>query len=310
MMWMRAVWCLLVASAAEAGAEEAWPLFPTGQVPGERPGTVGAEVHRDDPVDGLLYSNVSFPTLQPFLVPHDHPLNIGSAAVVAPGGAYEFLSWTKEGTDIAAWLNGLGISAFVLKYRVPARSWMHFGEPALIDAQRAMGLVRQSASKLGLNASRIGFVGFSAGGNLVGQLSTKYSQRAYVHIDDADDLSCRPDFSIFVYPWKLLRDDLRTLALPVTSQHPPAFLTQAADDETAHVETSVYYYGALKAAGAPPAEMHLYPAGGHGYGRCTVGASRKTAGAACCSWPGPAAEFMRSLAMAAKATGGDHQMLV
>lgn len=273
-----------------APGAEVWPVFP-GDVPGNRPGTVGPEFNMTRS-DGLILWNVSVPTLEPFVLPSTGQ-GSGTAVVIAPGGGYEILAFTKEGTDIAKWFNDRGVSAFVLKYRVPGRTWLPFGEAALTDAQRAMGLVRQHAGALGLNASRIGFLGFSAGGNLVGQISTKYQQRLYQRIDVADDVSCKPDFSVFVYPWRLLKDDLRTVDLPVDSQHPPALLVQSEDDNTAHVETSLFYYAALKVAGAPGSEMHLYSKGGHGYGRCTTADVPVQFEA--CSWPQRAEDFMRSL---------------
>ena len=216
-----------------------WPLWPKDAVPDERPGFFGPEAPSFPYPDDEHLTNVTWPTLTPYLVEIQPLLVEGqqpalrSAVVVAPGGGYRILAWNKEGTDIALWLNGLGISAFVLKYRVPSRPWLPFGGAPLQDAQRAMGLVREAAVSqpaLGLNASSIGFIGFSAGGHLSAHVATTCSAspaaRAYPPVDAADARSCRPDFSLLVYPWQLSEDALH---LNVTASHPPAFVAQARD---------------------------------------------------------------------------------
>lgn len=211
----------------------------------------------------------------------------------------QILAWNKEGTDIAAWLNSIGINAFVLKYRVPARDWLPFGEAPLMDAQRAMSLVR--AKRVGgiYNSSRVGFIGFSAGGHLSAHLAANCSmapfERAYARVDAADDQSCAPDFSFLVYPWKLVEDAGR---LPVSAAHPPSFFAHAFDDPAAPVDNSLSHMTRLKQAGAPPSELHVFPKGGHGYGRCTIGASKELAGAEVCNWPERGAAFASALGVA------------
>lgn len=287
-----------LALAGYPPSARAFDLFPAGAVPGERanttyheaftPGTPGAGGDAD-----MHYTNVSVPTLTPFLV------NSNSAVIVAPGGGYSLLAWDKEGTDIAKFLNGIGVSAFVLKYRVPARPWLSFGEAPLMDAQRALGMVRYHAKDFGLDANKIGFMGFSAGAHLTAHLSTNYTARAYPRMDAADDESCRPDFSLIVYPWKLVRDtDLTTLTLEITSSTPPFFIAQAEDDHV-HVENAVFWMLGLKRAKAPPSELHVYPRGGHGYGRCTIGS---TSWHEVCTWPHRAALYLRTLGVAPKAS--------
>ena len=194
------------------------------------------------------------------------------------GRSYKWLTWDAEGVDIALWLNSLGISAFVLKYRVPFRPWLMqpgfghtFGTAPLIDAQRAVGMLRQRAPALGLNASRIGFIGFSAGGSVTAHLATNNTKRAYAHVDAADGFSCRPDFVLMVYPAYLVNGTAdQLMAEAVSARHPPAFLAQTEDDGI-HCENSIFYYLALKRAGAPPSELHVYPdrnhKAQHGYGR-------------------------------------------
>jgi acetyl esterase/lipase len=224
--------------------------------------------------------------------------------VVAPGGGYSILALDREGTDIAAWLNSVGVSAFLLKYRVPARAHLGFGAAPLMDAQRAMGLVREmaeSGSVPGLNASRVGFMGFSAGGHLTGHLNVAWQSRGYPRVDAADDLPCRPDFSIMVYPWESVvqapvsaTPDMAT-APNVTKDTPPTMLVQAEDDPV-HMENALYYFLALKNAQAGPSELHVYPNGGHGYGRCTV--NPEDAGEEVCTWPDRGQQFLQNLGVA------------
>ena len=269
-----------------------WP----GDAPGERPNTIGPEGYtRPD-----ILTNVTVPTITPYLVSGSD-----SAVVIAPGGAYHVLSMEDEGKDIAAWLNSIGVSAFLLKYRVPARTWLPFGAAPLMDAQRAMGMVRQMAENggvKGLNKSKIGFMGFSAGGHLTGHLSVGWQSRTYTHVDAADDLSCRPDFSMMVYPWKSVSQPPvnapveQASALNVTKDTPPTMLVQAEDDPV-HVENALFYWLALK-QNSVHAELHLYPRGGHGYGRCR-GRSGKNFYEVC-TWPDRGQLFLSTLGVAPK----------
>ena len=243
-----------------------------------------------------ILTNVSVPTITPYLV-----TGADTAMVIAPGGAYSVLSMEDEGKDIAAWLNSIGISAFLLKYRVPARNWLPFGAAPLMDAQRAMGLVRQMSvdGKLpNLNVSRVGFMGFSAGSHLTGHLNVAWEARTYPRVDAADDLSCRPDFSIMVYPWESVTEPPvsaskeQASALNVTNSTPPTMLVQAEDDPV-HPENAIFYWLALKQHGVH-AELHLYPKGGHGYGRCRG----RCPGPTCyevCSWPDRGQLFLETV---------------
>mmetsp|Transcript_50985 Transcript_50985/g.161212 ORF Transcript_50985/g.161212 Transcript_50985/m.161212 type:complete len:317 (+) Transcript_50985:1-951(+) len=297
------VYMLPVALATVAFTDHApIPLWP-GVPPGERTGATGHETEGCEtpgvPVSRCVdrsISNVTVPTLTPYLV-----AGATSAVVIAPGGAYKFLSWDREGTDIAAWLNSVGVSAFLLRYRVPGRAWLPFGSAPLMDAQRAVGLVREWAADgraPGLNGSRVGVIGFSAGAHLAGHLSVAWRSRSYPRVDEADARPCRPDFVLMIYPWESVTEPPVSAgpdaasALNVTSRNPPTFLTQTEDD-AAHVENSLYFYLALKKAGAAPSELHVYPEGGHGYGRCTKPTVPK--GLAVCSWPHRAARFLQTL---------------
>jgi acetyl esterase/lipase len=217
-----------------------------------------AEPARGDDVRRV--TNVGRPTMTVY--PVAKAARPTPAVLVCPGGAYRILAIDKEGTEIAAWLNSIGVAAAVLKYRVPDNR-----EGALQDAQRAMGLLRGAAKDWNIDPGRVGVMGFSAGGHLAARLSTNHQKRAYATVDAADRLSCRPDFTVLVYPAYLFNKERPREVVDevvVTAATPPAFLVQTQDD-LAHVDSSVAYYLALKKAGVR-AEMHLFPAGGHGYG--------------------------------------------
>jgi len=204
--------------------------------------------------------------------------NTGVAAVVLPGGGFEGLALKGEGTDICDWLTSKGITCVLLRYRVPSLpyDWRCKCRPdnritptqALEDVQRAMGLVRHHAAEWSVDVHKIGVIGFSAGGYLVAEISTRYPHRLYKSVDAIDEVSCRPDFAVAVYPGHLIVSD-KTYQLnpnvPVTRQTPPTFLVQAEDDDVDGVGQSLAYYIALKQAGVP-VEMHLYAQGGHAFG--------------------------------------------
>jgi acetyl esterase/lipase len=205
--------------------------------------------------------------------------NTGAAVVVFPGGGYHVLAIDLEGTEICEWLASRGITAVLLKYRVP-RSGPHWDPQlrrrvkpkvltALQDAQRTVRLLRFHAAKWQINPRKIGVMGFSAGGHLVAAMSTYFDRRLYRAVDEADKESCRPDFAVALYPGHLwMVDDNRFKLEPdihVTRRTPPTFLLHARDDRVDHVNHSRVYYIALKRAGVP-VKMHLYAQGGHAFG--------------------------------------------
>ena len=204
--------------------------------------------------------------------------NTGAAVMVFPGGGYWVLAMDLEGTEVCQWLNSLGITCVLLKYRVPGESKQ--GKPlgkragpypnspiALQDAQRAMGIVRLNAKKWHINPHEIGVIGFSAGGHLVAAMSTLFRHRVYPLIDKADRVSCRPDFAMVIYPGNLwlYKKFVLNPNIPVTKQTPPTFIVQAENDPEDSINNSLVYYIALKNAGVP-VEMHLYAKGGHAFG--------------------------------------------
>ena len=202
--------------------------------------------------------------------------NTGAAVVVFPGGGFYVLAIDLEGTEACDWLTSKGITCVLLKYRVPnsgphgdAGHQKYPKAPmALEDAQRTMRLIRSHAAEYHIDPQKIGVLGFSAGGYLVADISTNFDKRVYPLLDDADKVSCRPDFAVAVYPGHLQASS-RGLNLnpniPVTHNTPPTFLLQAEDDHVDSVNDSLVYYIALKNAGVP-VEMHLYAHGGHAFG--------------------------------------------
>lgn len=240
-----------------------WP----GQAPGEK-GDIGNE-HEVPPKPGQRVvkriTDVTQPTLTVFRPKNAN--DTGTAVIICPGGGYNILAFDLEGTEVAQWLNSIGVTGIVLKYRVPARKGLEKHAATLQDAQRAVGLVRDRASQWGIDPKRIGVLGFSAGGHLAATLSNQYQARTYEAVDDADRTSCKPDFTLLIYPAYLVTGkQLDTLApeLKVSPDTPPTFIAMTEDDGV-HVEGALFYYLALKQHKVP-AEMHLYPEGGHGYG--------------------------------------------
>jgi acetyl esterase/lipase len=190
--------------------------------------------------------------------------------LICPGGGYWDLYWQLEGEEVANWLNSLGVTGVILKYRVPRRPDDLQGEPArrpLQDSQRAISLVRSKAKAWGLDPHQIGIVGFSAGGHLAIATATGFGKRTYAPVDDIDDLSCRPDFAILVYPGYLKAKGKEELApgLRIPAGTPPVFLAHGGSDIISPPENSVLMYLALRRADIP-AELHVYATATHDFG--------------------------------------------
>ena len=220
--------------------------------------------------DGTFWTSANNVTQPTMTVYAPKGTNTGVAVVVFPGGGYMCLAMDIEGSEICDWLASKGITAILLKYRVPVnRSGPHRESlAALQDAQRTLSLVRAHAVEWNIDPHKIGVIGFSAGGHMVAATSTHFGKRSYPAIDDADRVSCRPDFAIALYPGHLGgsgKDPVLNENVPVTSKTPPTFLVHAKNDPVDPVNNSVVYYHALKKAGVP-VEMHLYAQGGHAFG--------------------------------------------
>lgn len=262
-------------------------LFPKG-APGETKKLIEKADTDGGKVGGesvLRITNVSEPTLTFYPAPEE--VATGAAMLVCPGGGYNILAYDLEGDEVCEWLNNLGITAILLKYRVPRREGRAKHEAPLQDAQRAMGYIRAHAEEMNIDAHRIGVIGFSAGAHLAAMLSTNFSKRSYPLIDASDKVNSRPDFCLLIYPAYLDSDTFQLAPeLKVSSETPPTMLIQAEDDK-AYINSSLFYYYALKEADVP-AWIHLYSKGGHGYGLRNTGASVN-------EWPDRAEDWFREI---------------
>jgi acetyl esterase/lipase len=227
--------------------------------------TTGRDANGKPTDDIIRLGNVSAPTLAVYR-PAKNKAN-GAAVLVCPGGGYHILAMNLEGTEICQWLNDLGYTAFLLKYRVPRREGRAKHDAPLQDAQRAMGIIRARAADWNVDPKRIGILGFSAGGHLSVMTCTQTDKRTYDKVDEADIQSPRPDFALLIYPAYLTDEkDLTRLApeITVTPNTPPTFLVITQDDPV-HVENAFVYAQALQKSKVP-FQLHIYPKGGHGYG--------------------------------------------
>jgi acetyl esterase/lipase len=280
-----------VAEAQKPLVLELWP----GKAPDET-GNIGPERIRMSPRLDRKQVEVTEPTrlitdvTQPSITICRPPMekNVGTAILICPGGGYWDLYWQLEGEEVATWVNSMGVTGIILKYRVPRRPDEAKSEPArrpLQDAQRAVSLVRSKAKEWGLNPQRIGIVGFSAGGHLAIATATSFEKRTYEPRDDIDNVSCRPDFAILVYPGYLKAKDKDELApgLHVPPGTPPVFLAHGGDDIISPPEHSVLMYLALKRAGIP-AELHVYAGSTHDFAVRTNEHSCSAWKEACTNW--------------------------
>jgi acetyl esterase/lipase len=282
-----------------------WPGTPPDEV-----GNIGPEMFWEKRPDGSpipdvagkpvkWLTNVTKPTLTIYRPPSDK--DTGVSMLICPGGGMTYLAWDCEGEEVAAWLNSVGMTGIILKYRVPRRPdqldpkfraiW--YVRP-LQDAQRALSLLRSKSGELGLNPNRIGMVGFSAGAGLVAWAATNFEKRAYEAIDAVDQVSCRPDFGVLLYPGggaSPSRDRTHyepDANVPISAGCPPMFFACAGDDgDKAEIITALYL--ALKKVRVP-AELHVYAKGGHDF-------SLRPTDNPCTTWPARCVEWMRSVGL-------------
>jgi len=256
----QSLWLFCIIMSSFSGIAQQHPvihLWP-GAVPGESGAKHAAVPTADSSRNVIRLTDVTDPILTVYTPKAGAP-NLHTAIVVCPGGGYSILAINLEGYEIAQWLCGQGYTAFVLQYRVPQKE-----KGALQDVQRAIRLVRSRAREWQLD-THVGVLGFSAGGSLGARAATLYEQHNYMPEDEADALSCRPDFAVLIYPAYLDNGPHRTLTpeLAVNGKTPPMFLFATADDP--YGNSALVMAGALRDAKVP-VELHFLALGGHGYG--------------------------------------------
>ena len=262
------------------GQDTIMPLWPKDKIPNH----IESDEREEHNRNGILrISKVQEPIIEVYL-PAKSNAN-GKAVLIFPGGGYGILAYDWEGTDIAKFLNGKGIAGIVVKYRLPSsKSQTDKHNVPLIDAQRAMRMVRSKASEFHIDPAKIGILGFSAGGHLASTLGTHFEVKVYEPMDAIDQQSARPDFMALGYPvisfgemthggskGNLIGENPKPEMVAnfsnekqVSENTPPTFLFHATDDEAVPVENSLLFYQALKDKGVS-ATMHIYPKGGHGF---------------------------------------------
>ena len=261
------IWALSMVATAAADQYPTIKLWPKGLPADAKPLDPDriAKLQSEQTAERITY--VDEPSLILFPAPLEKANGCG--VIVFPGGGYNILAWPKEGLELAKWFNSIGVTAAVLKYRVPRRDpekphWEPFQ-----DAQRAIRLMRKNAEQWQVDPTRVGVMGFSAGGHLAFMTGTHFNDKTYERVDDADDLSARPDFLCPIYAAYLgdgYNDDRAQLGslVKITSETPQTFMAVTMDDKFRGVQAALMLAEFKKAN--VPAEAHIYGSGGHGYG--------------------------------------------
>ncbi|MEQ9407070.1 MAG: alpha/beta hydrolase [Fuerstiella sp.] len=277
-----------IQAAEPSDVIDLWPGTPPGPARevGEEADQSGPDGRRVAGKTVIRLGNVSTPQAHVYLPPVDR--RTGSAVVVCPGGGFNILAWDLEGTEVAEWLNSIGVAAIVLKYRVPTRGIDPVWLLPVQDAQRSISIVRSRAAEWGLKADQIGVLGFSAGGQTAVRAALT-TERLYEPVDDDDKASFLPNAAMLIYPAYLTNKANTELAegLEVTKKSPPMFMVHAFDDRIP-AEGSLLLTIALKQAGVP-SEVHVYDTGGHGYGLRAVDDRPVT------SWPGRCRDWLQRI---------------
>ena len=293
--------CLILVTGNFFGQNKVIELW-NGKVPGAIPNSAYKQVV-DSAAGWIDKKFITDSSLEMYPAPLEKAT--GTAVIICPGGAYWGLAIKHEGTQVAKWLNSLGITAFVLKYRLPDDSIMENKSIGpMQDGQRAIRLVRNRAKEWGIDPNRIGIMGFSAGGHLAAILSVHFNEKVY---QPEDLTSARPDFSLLIYPVISMKDDIThwgsrenllgkspsaeqiahfSNELQVNSETPPAFMVHSLDDDAVPVQNSISYALAMHKFKIP-CELHIYQSGGHGYG---LGRSKNTES----SWPEVCRKWLES----------------
>lgn len=249
--------------AAQTTTLKLWPGLPPLSLPADKP-EAELPLEPGQHPDIVRLGNVSRPEITVY-----HPpvaKRNGTAILICPGGGYYILATKHEGTQVAEWLNQIGVTAAVLKYRVPAPKNQPAHLRPRLDGQRALSLLRQNAAIWGVDPRRIGVLGFSAGGHLAAWLIAEGSRRAEADPNPMDPVSCRPDFGILIYPAYLSTStsERATPRLRPDEIPGPVFLVHAANDKLTPDNSIALFQDLLKIGGQ--AELHVYQLGGHGFG--------------------------------------------
>jgi len=275
---------LFVSSALLADdAVDVWPQLAPGETTKNKGELLPPRDKSPNPVQRV--KNIRFPTLDVY--PAQNPN--GTGVLILPGGGFTYVVPNLEGSEGADWLNQHGVTAFVLRYRT--KESVKQGEPMwqrpLQDAQRSLRLIRSRATEWKLDPKRVGVLGFSAGGQVASILHTAEETAAYKSVDEVDQQSCKPAFSLLVYPWRILDGDTKKLLTPikVTTTTPPAFIVHTHDDGSTAVGAAMLYIAHKQ--NKVPAELHIYQNGGHGYGL------RPRPNSVISSWPDRGTEWLR-----------------
>ncbi len=255
--------------AAEPAVLRLWPSDPRGPLSVTKGPETDLQKSTDRLVGGktvMKVGNVSTPEMHVYL-PAKEKAN-GTAVVICPGGGFHILAWDLEGTEVAEWLNNIGVAAIVCKYRVPTASHGAPGkwEGPVNDAQRALSMTRVHARDWKVDPQKIGILGFSAGGETAARTALALGKRGYDPLDAADKESCAANFAILIYPGGLVDKDSLQLQenVVVTKDAPPTFFVHAADDPVPF-QASTALFAALQKERVP-SELHIFGTGGHGYG--------------------------------------------
>jgi acetyl esterase/lipase len=264
-----------------------WPGKPPGETK-ELPPEIDLTKDTDKLIAGkriIKLGNVSTPQIAVYKP--EKSKDTGASVIICPGGGHHILAYDLEGTEVAEWLNTIGVTGIVLKYRVPFRDPEKRWGAAVADAQRTVSLVRSKAAEWNLDPKRIGICGFSAGGETAGLTSLFLEERQYTAADDVDKVSCKPDFAILIYPGGFDTKGQAQIRVKdkVTKDTPPMFLIHAFDDPVT-ANNSLALAVELKKVGVPT-ELHIYDAGGHGYGLRLVNTLPIT------TWPKRCEEWMQ-----------------
>lgn len=287
---LSSIFLILLFTSMTIAAQKVIPLWEQGQIPNYQKSD-GKEKYPERNI--VWIENVQEPTLEIY-APSVQNIN-GMAMLICPGGGYHGLAYDWEGTDYAKWLNSIGITAFVLKYRIPtAESVIVSYKAPMQDAQRAMRYIRMNAEKYHINTNKIGVIGSSAGGHLASSLGTHYNELFYEGKDAQDAVSSRPDFMMLIYPVISMQDNIThggsrknllgenptqelihkfSIDEQVDENTPPTFIVHSGNDTAVPVENSIRMYQAL-IKNKVDATMHIYPNGGHGY---SLGINNKNA---------------------------------